>query len=71
MRRRQIYQAKEREMSIRVPNSNLISDTAPEALKEKAKMFLPYESDIKTPGESLKRIPRSKVGEGVRRGKSR
>jgi len=58
MRRRQILAQKsakeesnklaegERQMGIKVPNSNLISKNAQPALKEKANMFLPHEGDI-------------------------
>lgn len=61
MRRRQLYAAREREimeatkkekelqMSIDVPNSNIISKSAQPALKQKANMFLPHEKDIKLP----------------------
>lgn len=61
MRRRQILKAKEAtKMGIKVPNSNLISKTAPEALKEKAKMWMPYQSEIEKPGASLNRPPRKR-----------
>lgn len=59
MRRRQLLEARAREimeeekekqeMSIKVPNSNIISKSAQPKLKEKANMFLPHEKDIKLP----------------------
>lgn len=66
MRRRQILgqQSKDDTMSRNydVTNSNLISKSAPEALKKKAEIFMPHLSDIETPAATLKRAPRN---EGV------
>lgn len=40
---------KESQVSIQVPNSNIISKSAQPELKKKANMFLPHEKDIKLP----------------------
>jgi hypothetical protein len=55
MRRRQLFAERERqlkeesEMSIKVPNSNIISKSAQPALKEKYAMFDPNPKDIVKP----------------------
>jgi len=77
MRRRQLYEmrereliaerekAKESEMSIKVPNSNIISKSAQPELKEKANMFLPHEEDIVKPNGTPFRKRGSKPGPGA------
>lgn len=75
MRRRQLFAQRERElmdeaekekgMSIKVPNSNIISESAQPALKEKANMFLPHEKDIVKPNASPYRKRGSKPGAGA------
>lgn len=47
-------------MAIQVPNSNIISKSAQEPLKEKANMFLPHEKDIKLPNG--KKAPSKRKG---------
>ncbi len=77
MRRRQLYEmrerqlieerekAKESQMSIKVPNSNIISNSAQADLKEKANMFLPHEKDIVKPNGTPYRKGGSKPGKGA------
>ena len=79
MRRRQIWEERARQlaveedqkrkeaqeqMSIKVPNSNIISKSAQPDLKEKANMFLPHEKDIVKPNASPYRKRGSKPGPG-------
>ena len=77
MRRRQIFanlfedrerelieeqkKSQESDMSINVPNSNIISKTAQPALKKKANMFLPHEKDIVKPNGTPYRKQGSKT----------
>lgn len=66
MRRRQILEEKakrEKEM-VKVPNSNLISESAQPALKDKAAMFLPGE--IVKPNGTPYRKGGSKPGSGAK-----
>lgn len=72
MRRRQLYEARERElmeeqkkMATKVPNSNMISNSAPAGDKEKYAMFAPYEKDIVKPNASPYRKKGSKPGAGA------
>lgn len=72
MRRRQLYEARERElmeeqkkMAIKVPNSNIISKSAPQGDKEKYEMFAPYEKDIVKPNGTPYRKKGSKPGAGA------
>lgn len=53
-------------MGIKVPNSNIISESAQPALKEKANMFLPHEKDIVKPNGTPYRKKGSKPGEGAK-----
>lgn len=75
MRRRQLFELREREliaerekakenakMGIKVPNSNIISDSAQPELKAKAAMFLPNEADIVKPNGTPYRKRGSKPG---------
>lgn len=71
MRRRQLFEQRERQlmeekMAIKVPNSNIISSSAQEALKEKANMFLPHEEDIVKPNGTPYRKGGSKPGAGAK-----
>lgn len=72
MRRRQLYEARERElmeeqnkMAIKVPNSNMISKTSPAGDKEKYEMFAPNPKDIVKPNGTPYRKRGSKPGAGA------
>ena len=77
MRRRQIFYEREcairqqeaakesDDMGIKVVNANIISNSAQEALKEKANMFLPHESAIVKPNGTPYRKKGSKPGAGA------
>jgi len=77
MRRRQLFaererqlaeeaaKAKESAMGVKVPNSNIISDSAQPELKAKAAMFLPNEKDIVKPNGTPFRKRGSKPGKGA------
>lgn len=80
MRRRQIFaqrehellqakiqeeQLKAKESEMKVPNSNIISESAQPTLKEKAAMFLPNEKDIVKPNGTPYRKGGSKPGKGA------
>ncbi len=72
MRRRQLFADRERQImeentvAIKVPNANIISNSAQEPLKEKANMFLPHEKDIVKPNGTPFRKKGSKPGAGAR-----
>lgn len=70
MRRRQILEQMARERMetemVKVPNSNIISESAQPALKEKANMFLPHEKDIVKPNGTPYRKGGSKPGAGAK-----
>ena len=72
VRRRQLFAAREQQlieesekMAVKVPNSNIISTSAPEALKDKYAMFAPEEKDIVKPNGSPYRKGGSKPGKGA------
>jgi hypothetical protein len=71
MRRRQIFAEREFQLreeamkSVKVPNSNIISDSAQPALKEKYAMFAPEIEDIEKPNASPYRKRGSKPGKGA------
>lgn len=73
MRRRQLFAERERQlmeeeklnMSIKVPNSNIISKSAQPDLKEKANMFLPDEKEIVKPNGTPYRKKGSIPGVGA------
>lgn len=70
MRRRQIFEQQARERMekemVKVPNSNIISESAQSALKDKAAMFLPDEKDIVRPNGTPYRKGGSKPGSGAK-----
>lgn len=71
MRRRQLFADRERQLmeekdvAIKVPNSNIISKSAQDSLKEKANMFLPHEKDIVKPNGTPYRKRGSTPGKGA------
>lgn len=69
MRRRQLFEARElalmeEEKEMKVPNSNMISNTSPAGDKEKYKMFEPNPANIVKPNGTPYRKAGSKTTKG-------